>query len=169
MFKILNNKKNTGELPDNCSIQKGTIDSLSGKFDTIIYIDVLEHIEKDKEEISKAAALLNNGGHLIVLSPAFQLLFSPFDKAIGHYRRYSKKNLHNIAPNTLSTVSCKYLDTTGFFAGLMNKIFLRQEYPSINQVIFWDKWLIPISKITDKLFFHQFGKSIIIIWQKNEG
>jgi len=48
----------------------------------------------------------------------------------------------------------------------MNKLFLRQKYPTLKQVRFWDKWMIPISKIKDKLLFHSFGKSIIAVWKK---
>ena len=46
-------------------------------FDTIIYIDVLEHILEDKKELEKATSFLKPGGYLIILSPAFQFLYSP--------------------------------------------------------------------------------------------
>src|SRR5215207_1245180 len=58
------------------------------KFDTIVYCDVLEHLADDREELEVAAAHLRPGGHVIVLCPAHQFLYSPFDKAIGHFRRY---------------------------------------------------------------------------------
>src|SRR4026209_306424 len=79
----LKSKIETKAFPVNCRLQTGTIDQLSSSFDTIIYIDVLEHIENDREEMKKAAWLLRDGGHLVILSPAFQFLYSPFDKAIG--------------------------------------------------------------------------------------
>lgn len=168
MFNILKNKIASAELPYICTAQKGTIDLFneSEKFDTILYIDVLEHIENDKAEIAKASKLLNTGGHLIVLSPAFQFLFSPFDEAIGHYRRYTKKSLKKITPAELKEKKLFYLDSMGYFSSLMNKIFLNQKYPTKNQVRFWDKKTIPVSKITDKIFFHLFGKSVIGIWEK---
>ena len=162
----LKNKKAGGVFPVNCELQTGTIDLLTDGFDTIIYIDVLEHIEADAAELSKAAALLKPGGHIIVLSPAFQFLYSPFDKAIGHYRRYTKKMLRKITPANLLPVSSRYYDSVGYFASLMNKLLLRQKYPTLKQVLFWDSWMIPVSKITDKLFFHRFGKAIITAWKK---
>ena len=58
------------------------------QFDTLIYIDVLEHIENDREELVNAAKLLRTGGRIIVLSPAHQWLFTLFDATIGHFRRY---------------------------------------------------------------------------------
>jgi 2-polyprenyl-3-methyl-5-hydroxy-6-metoxy-1,4-benzoquinol methylase len=154
------------ELPANCQLQTGTIDNVTSTFDTIIYIDVLEHIEKDAEEMEKAAAILNTEGHIIVLSPAFQFLYNPFDKAIGHHRRYNKKIIKNITPAGLQLLSSKYYDSVGYFAALMNKLFLRKKYPTQQQVFFWDNWMVPVSKVTDNIFFHSFGKSIIGVWKK---
>ena len=166
MSKILEEKIATGELPPNCYVRTGTIETLHEKFDTIIYIDVLEHIEADGDELRKAAAILQPGGHVIVLSPAFQSLYSPFDKAIGHYRRYNKKRIKQITPGGLQLISNRYYDSVGYFASLMNKLLLRKKYPTQQQVSLWDKWMVPVSTVTDKLVFHGFGKSIIAVWKK---
>lgn len=166
MHQVLKEKTGSNLFPSNCRLQSGTIDGVSTMFDTIIYIDVLEHIENDTEEMKKAAGLLSEGGHIIVLAPAFQSLYSPFDKTIGHYRRYSKKKLKKIAPDGLKLMSCRYYDSIGYFASVMNKLFLRQKMPSLKQVLFWDRWMVPVSTVTDKVFFHSFGKSIIAVWEK---
>lgn len=166
MHLTLKEKMASNLFPSNCRLQSGMIERVTGTFDTIIYIDVLEHIENDAEEMKKAAGLLNEGGHIIVLAPAFQSLYNPFDKAIGHCRRYNRRMLRNItAPGTRLT-HCRYYDSMGWFASFMNKMFLRQKMPSLNQILFWDKWIVPFSTVTDKLFFHSFGKSVIAIWQK---
>ena len=162
----LKKKIEAKELPANCQLQTGTIDNVTSTFDTIIYIDVLEHIEKDAEEMEKAAALLNSDGHIIVLSPAFQFLYNPFDKAIGHTRRYNKKMVRNITPAGLQLISSRYYDSIGYFAALMNKLLLRKKYPTQKQVLLWDNWMVPVSKVTDNIFFHSFGKSIIAVWKK---
>ena len=72
-----------GELPALCRAMTGTTASLdpAARFDTILYVDVLEHIEDDRAELARAFAHLAPGGHVIVLSPAHQFLFSPFDAA----------------------------------------------------------------------------------------
>jgi hypothetical protein len=54
---------------------------------------VIEHIEDSTAELRRAVDLLAPGGHLLILVPAFNYLYSPFDKAIGHFRRYDKKIL----------------------------------------------------------------------------
>lgn len=168
MQQILQQKIKDKLLPSNCKAVKGTLNSLdkNDKFDCIIYIDVLEHIEDEATEIKKAADHLEKGGHLIILSPAFQFLYSPFDKAIGHYRRYNRKTLSAIQPASLARKKIIYLDSIGFFASLLNKIILRQSYPAKRQVQLWDQWMIPVSKITDHVFFYSFGKSILVVWRK---
>lgn len=166
MFATLQQMIFQKELQANCEVHHGTIDTVTRKFDTVIYIDVLEHIEADASEMKKASDKLHPGGHLIVLSPAFAFLYGPFDKAIGHYRRYTKNMLHDLTPGELELISARYYDTMGFFAALVNKLFLRQRYPSIKQVKFWDRWMVPVSTITDNIFFHTFGKTIIGVWRK---
>ena len=56
-------------------ILNSNIHSIKKKFDTIMYMDVLEHIKTDKKEIKKAINLLNPGGYLIIFVPAFQILY----------------------------------------------------------------------------------------------
>src|SRR5690349_12881124 len=69
MNKILQHKKETQSQFSNCIIRNETTFQLSSseKFDTIIYIDVLEHIENDREEMRRAFELLRPNGHLIIL------------------------------------------------------------------------------------------------------
>ncbi len=168
LFQKLVDRIKETETPVNCSAKNDTIFSIGTdkKFDTIIYVDVLEHIEKDQEEFIEASKHLESQGHLIVLSPAFSFLFSPFDRAIGHYRRYNKAAYKKLSSPEMELQQIKYLDSFGFFASLMNKLLLKQSYPSQKQVNFWDRLLIPISKISDRFFFYSFGKSILGVWRK---
>lgn len=161
-------KINEKTLPANCRLQVGTTHSLSPNtfFDTIIYIDVIEHIEYDIQEIDRASALLKPGGHLIILVPAHQYLFSPFDKAIGHYRRYNKSRLQKVITYSLQKKKLFYLDSLGLLASLTNKWFLKKEYPTLKDVKFWDRIIIPVSKLIDPLIGYSTGKSLIGVWQK---
>ncbi len=170
MHQLLREKINGGLLPHNCRLKEGTVTELRDDdlYDCIIYIDVLEHIPGDAREMEMASLHLKPGGHLIILSPAFNVLMSPFDKTIGHYRRYTKKSLSRLQPASLSTEKLVYLDSAGFFASLANKLFLKQSYPTAKQVLWWDKTLIPVSKFTDRIFFYSFGKSILAVWKKKQ-
>jgi SAM-dependent methyltransferase len=145
----------------------GTLASLADQqFDTIIYIDVLEHIENDREELNQAASRLRPGGHMIVLSPAHQRLFSPFDAAIGHFRRYNRLMLRTISPASLQLERMRYLDCAGLILSAANLLLLRQSMPTKAQLRFWDHWIVPVSRVLDKLFLYSVGKTIIAVWRK---
>jgi cyclopropane fatty-acyl-phospholipid synthase-like methyltransferase len=159
--------KKTDSFPLNTTIEKGSLADVKQRFDTILYIDVLEHIKDDAAELARASTHLSSKGCLIVLCPAFNFLFNKFDQAIGHIKRYKKKELKKITPPGMKLVSITYLDSAGFFASAANKFFLHQSYPSGSQIRFWDKCLVPISKITDPLFLYLFGKSILTVWEKS--
>lgn len=139
------------------------------KFDTIIYIDVLEHIAEDKQEVNRALKLLKNNGKIIILSPAHQYLFSNFDQAIGHYRRYNKYSIRKIftsASVATKEVTIMYLDSVGMMASLVNKFLLYQQAPKAGQVFLWDRILVRISKLFDLILFYSVGKSILSVHEK---
>jgi SAM-dependent methyltransferase len=158
-----------GELPACCETRAGFVSSLppEDKFDTFIYIDVLEHIEDDRSELEEAAARLSAGGHLIVLSPAFNFLFSPFDRSIGHYRRYNKRIYRALTPQGCTPEKMVYLDSAGALTSLMNRLVLSQSMPTVRQIVFWDRWIIPVTRWIDPLLLHGFGRSLLGIWKKD--
>ena len=168
MSAIIEEKIKTGLLPANCKVITGTLLSIEKRpvYDTILYIDVLEHIQKDAEEIQAAADLLTPGGYLVILSPAFQSLYSSFDKAIGHFKRYTKSTLEQLFPSSLTRITVRYLDSTGYFLSAVNRFILRQKYPTQKQVNTWDRYFIPSSRIIDRIVNYSFGKSILGIWKK---
>jgi SAM-dependent methyltransferase len=156
-----------------CEVIISTLDSLNQQnnvnnllYDTILYIDVIEHIENDTAEISHTLKYLNPGGHLIILVPAHQYLYSPFDKSIGHFRRYSRPMLEKIIPDGYDIITSKYLDALGLCTSLANKWFLKQDYPTLPQILFWDKYVVTTSTLVDTLFFHNLGKSVLLVARK---
>ena len=50
-------------------------------------------------------------------------------------------------------------------ASLGNRLLLKSAHPTVGQIQFWDKCLVPISRVIDKLIFHSLGKSIIVVFQ----
>ena len=151
-----------------CETIVGTLSSIpsSRAFGTILYIDVLEHIEHDKAEVDHAAQHLVRGGHLIVLCPAHQSLYTAFDRAIGHFRRYSKRELVSLRPDGMRLITSFYLDSAGLFLSLGNRLFLKQSMPTAKQIQFWDRFVIPPSRIIDKMLAHRIGKTVVAVWQK---
>jgi SAM-dependent methyltransferase len=157
-----------GDLPQSCRIVNGTTASFDGvaRFDTILYIDVLEHIADDRDELVRAARLLSPEGRLVVLTPAHQFLFSPFDAAIGHYRRYNRTMLRALTPVSCCVEMTMMLDSAGFFASLANRVLLSEPLPSKRQIAIWDRLLVPISRVLDRATAHRFGKTVVAVWRK---
>ena len=150
------------------TVQVGTVADVDSRsrFNTILYIDVLEHIEDDRAEVARAAQLLAPRGTLIVLSPAFQQLFSEFDRSVGHYRRYTRASLAAVMPASLRKVRLGYLDSVGFLASLANRALLRQSLPSRRQIATWDRMMIPVSRILDPLLARGFGRSVVAVYER---
>lgn len=157
-----------GELPPCCEVAVGTIDDIAehDSYDTILYIDVLEHIADDAAELARAAGRLRPGGRVIALSPAHNWLYTPFDRAIGHHRRYTKATLAALTPEGLRLDRLIYLDAAGLLASLGNRLLLRQSLPTARQVAFWDRVLVPCSRRLDPLLGHALGKSVLGVWRK---
>jgi 2-polyprenyl-3-methyl-5-hydroxy-6-metoxy-1,4-benzoquinol methylase len=171
MVQNLRQMAETGELKENCVIRCGTIYDLEPgeSLDTILYIDVLEHIKDDRQELEKAVGHLEPDGHLILLAPAHQCLFTPFDSAIGHFRRYRLPGLETLSPPGCKMILARYLDCIGLLASLGNRLFLHSAQPTLKQIKFWDSWLVRISVIIDPVLNFRVGKSVLVIWRKFSG
>jgi SAM-dependent methyltransferase len=158
-----------GKLPPCCEARCGVLADLdrSDVADTILYVDVLEHIQDDEAEMLIAAAHLAPGGHIVVLGPAFNSISSPLDKAVGHYRRYERDDATRLSSQSLSLQATFFLDSAGFFASASNRLILRKSLPSARDIKIWDKLIVPVSILTDKILGSFFGRSIVMVWRKN--
>ena len=139
-------------------------------FDAILYSDVMEHIEDSVAEVRRAAGYLRPGGKLVVVVPAYPSLFSEFDAAIGHYRRYTRSMLRNefaegFPEGRIQTM--RHLEAVGVFLSVANKLFLKQSAPTPAQVKVWDRWMVPVSRwLLDPIVQGTFGKSVIGVIEK---
>ena len=84
------------------------------KFDTIILINVLEHIEDDRKALANMKKLLKDSGTIIICVPAMPGLYCYMDKNVGHYRRYTKGELRVKAKRAeLQVIEDKYMNFMG--------------------------------------------------------
>jgi SAM-dependent methyltransferase len=139
------------------------------RFDSIVYVDVLEHVEDDAAELHRAAGRLAAGGHLVVVSPAHPFLYTAFDRAIGHHRRYSLRALTALGPSGLSLVHHRLLDSVGLVASTANRLLLRQAMPTRRQLWIWDRWMVRASRLLDPVLRYRVGKSIMVAWRAPDG
>jgi len=136
------------------------------KFDTVIYINVLEHIEDDRAELATAFAALNPGGHLLVFVPALSWLYSRHDRDIGHFRRYSKPELAALVAETgFSVVKNRYFDIAGIIPWYVNFVLLRNSVGE-KSVALYDHWVVPLMSRVESVVTPPLGKNVLLVGRK---
>ena len=137
-----------------------------GAFDSVTYVNVLEHVRDDLRELRIAGGMLAPGGHLLLFVPAHQLLYSPFDRECGHYRRYNKKDLSEIVERSgLSIRTVKYFDVPGAFAWFLMFVLLRRTLTG-GSVRAYDRLVVPLARKTEKIVPPPFGKNLLLVARK---
>ncbi|OLA93806.1 MAG: hypothetical protein BHW64_06025 [Candidatus Melainabacteria bacterium LEY3_CP_29_8] len=149
----------------------------NSKYDLIYSFNVLEHIEHDyeilvdiKQKLAKNGRLLAKNGRLLLYVPAFNILYSKFDKKLEHKRRYSKKDLCKKIENAGYKINkVKYADSIGFLCAIIYKIFINSDKLNKKTIEIYDRYLFPVSRFLDKIGLeYLFGKNIILIAQIDE-
>lgn len=87
---------------------------LKETYDVIVAMDVVEHIEDDREALSWMAQHLKPGGLLFATVPAYQWLFSEHDVALHHFRRYTARRLKRAFPSSVEVLRCGYFNSVLF-------------------------------------------------------
>jgi len=156
----------------------GSLDEVHTAYDGIFTSNVLEHIEDDVAVLKKLYRLLKPGGMLAVYVPAFMLLYSHIDEAVGHYRRYRRRELlHKLEQAQFAIEQCYYVDCVGFFAWLGMKMLGPGKNGSSGgdgdsldrNLHLYDKYGYPVSALLDALAFrHLFGKNLLAIARRTQ-
>lgn len=137
-------------------------------FDSILYVNVLEHIEDDVAAMQGAHQALAPGGHILVFVPALQFLYSELDRQVGHFRRYSKKELVRVVSAAGFTIrKVRYFDLAGIIPWYIAFVLLKQTATSGN-VSLYDKLVVPLMKRVEKIVPPCTGKNLLLVGKKEE-
>lgn len=139
--------------------------SLFNLFDTIIALNVVEHIGNDELAISNCEKLLKKGGHLIILVPAYQVLYNRFDKELGHFRRYTRKKLKALMGKHLEIIHSQYFNFPGIFGWFLSGMIMRNRNIPSSQMGLFNK-LVPLFKGIEKIVSGRAGLSVIVVGRK---
>lgn len=97
-------------------ILKDEITQYEGRFDTVLCINVLEHLEDDNLAVARMKRLLKPEGNMIIMVPAWQKLYCALDRNVNHYRRYDPGMLRKLAvENSLKVIKNIYFNGLGIF------------------------------------------------------
>lgn len=135
-------------------------------FDSVVYVNVLEHVEDDKAELAYVLSCLKSNGRISIFVPALPFLYSDHDKSIGHYRRYTKKQLKKVLEDSGFVVEkIKYFDIVGIVTWFIVFKLLKMD-PSSGNVSFYDKLITPILRFVERLITPPIGKNLVAIGRK---
>lgn len=138
---------------------------LINSFDTVFALNVVEHIENDRQALKNIKKLLKPGGHCVILVPAYNALYNTFDKALEHYRRYTKKSLIKLMQNEFKIHHKQYFNVFGILGWVVSGKILKKKTIPRNQMELYDK-LILVSKTLDKMVMNKIGLSVICVGKK---
>ncbi|MBI4239446.1 methyltransferase domain-containing protein [Candidatus Uhrbacteria bacterium] len=135
-------------------------------FSAAVYVNVLEHIEDDSAELRTARSALCDNGRLCIFVPALPMLYSDYDRSVGHYRRYTKKELvDKVVTAGFTVFSATYFDFLGIAPWFLLYRVLRKKEMKEKNVKLFDS-IVPILKKMEKLIQPPIGKNIILIAEK---
>lgn len=148
------------------NIETGEYFFKNKEFDTVVCINVLEHINNDTKALENISKLTKKGGNLILLVPIYDFLFGEIDKSIGHFRRHSpqdlSKRLENLGFNIISSKKLNFVGALGWFISgrvLKNKQITKNKiklFNLISPILYLENFIEPI-----------IGTSVLIVAKKD--
>jgi glycosyltransferase involved in cell wall biosynthesis len=134
------------------------------RVDTIVCLNVLEHIAPDEQVLRAFHDLLEPGGHAVILVPAHMWLYGPCDEAIGHVRRYTQVELHTkMQAAGFEVVQMGEFNRLGVPGWYLNKLLGRRDLNPRQMRLF--EWLLPLAKLMEALKLGS-GLSVIGVGRK---
>jgi SAM-dependent methyltransferase len=136
------------------------------KFDKVVCINVLEHIREDVNALSNLNKILKPKGCLILVVPAFNLLYGSIDKSDCHFRRYNKGEIKRKLTQTgFKTIKTRYFNFIGFFGWLYHSRIRRLSVHSNQDLGRFDK-IVPLIKNVESCIRFPFGLSLLAVAKK---
>lgn len=137
------------------------------KPDSVIYVNVMEHVEDDAAELRAIYKTLENGGRCFIFVPALMALYGEFDRKIGHFRRYTKKEIEDkCAAAGFKVIKSKYFDFTGILPWYVKYKVLKSDSLESGAVTAYDKFVVPFISRFESYFNFPVGKNVLIIAEK---
>lgn len=136
-----------------------------GPFDSVILINVLEHIQDDDGALAELAGrLLKPGGRAVLWVPAFPFLYSDFDRRIGHYRRYTRPRLRmQLCDAGYEVHEIRYVNAVGAVAWLALARVLGRTPTNGTPVKVFDTYFVPVLKRLERRWRPPFGQSVLAV------
>jgi SAM-dependent methyltransferase len=138
-------------------------------FDAAVMINVFEHVDDEPGVLTDIHDKLASGGHLVIWVPAFMLLFSDFDRTLGHHRRYRRRGLEAlVAEHGFEVVTSRYVNLPGWFSWLLLVRLLGIAPTNPTTIRVFDRWIVPVVRWIEDRISMPFGQSIFLVARRIE-
>ncbi|WP_372936409.1 class I SAM-dependent methyltransferase [Mariniphaga sediminis] len=135
-------------------------------FDGVFALNIIEHVENDDLAVKNCLKLIKKDGMLVILVPAFMSLFNPFDEGLGHYRRYTRKNLEQqFRQNNIRVLKSRYFNFAGTLGWWFSGNILKKKSIPTGQIKIYNS-LVWLFRIVDHFTNSFVGLSVIITGRK---
>jgi SAM-dependent methyltransferase len=147
------------------------LEDLSGSLtaDSVVLVNVLEHVADDETLLQAVYRVLVPAGALLVFVPALPCLFGTLDESFGHYRRYSKRALgQKILKAGLQLVRLRYFNFPGVVTWFLAGKVLKWRTLRPRDIGLYERWVTPWMSRLDRLGEPPIGQSLIVVALKRE-
>ena len=135
--------------------------------DSIIYVNVLEHVPDDEAELRAVHRALGAGGRVFIFVPAFQWLYGGFDRRVAHVRRYGRAELEaKCAAAGFRVLKSVYFDFAGIAPWWVKYRLLRSDSMEPGLVKLYDRCVVPLIKVAERIVPPPLGKNILLVAEK---
>ena len=132
--------------------------------DTVVMMNVLEHVSDDVGTLRRLAALVGPGGRLVIWVPAYEALYGDFDRAVGHLRRYTPATVRRTAEFAGLTVdTARPVNLLGGLAWWLAVRLGGQQTPDPRWVRAYDRVVVPATRALERVVRVPFGQSVLCV------
>ena len=135
--------------------------------DSIVYVNVLEHIADDQNELRVMSETLGPGGRVFIFVPALSWLYGSLDREINHYRRYSRGDVEaKCRAVGLKVLASRYFDLFGVLPWWIKYRLLQSTTMGPGSVRLYDQAVVPVAKRLESIIKPPLGKNVLLVAEK---
>jgi len=134
--------------------------------DSVVCLNVLEHIKDDGRALEHMYAVLPPGGRALLIVPAFESLYGPIDWSLGHFRRYSKEQFRRLCESIGFRPVIRYFNMAGWLGWWLNARVFKKTEQSASQIRLFDAVVVPLMSRLEAVAPPPFGQSLFAVLEK---
>jgi SAM-dependent methyltransferase len=148
-------------------LELGQPPNLSERVDSVVAINVLEHIDDDAGALRSLATAVEVGGRIVLWVPGYQQLYGEFDRKVGHVRRYSPTSLAETVQR--AGLDIELVKPVNLLGGIAWWLTVRRggvSSPNPKMVAAFDRCVVPLTKAIERRLRVPFGQSVLCVARK---